>query len=202
MCILILGRGSLAEPIARLAERAGVTVQWSGSTAVAQDTDEPLELLIVVSSTSTVQADLDGVRRKNLQDLVVVNATTPSHNERDDSSSVTSTSSGDATDWWIREVAPGARIVRAFASVPAKAFMDLINRTSSDLTPKLAVPLAGDDREAKERVVAFMRQIVVEPFDLGASSAADLLDPGGALWGKALSQVEMLEAVGWLAGDG
>ena len=42
----------------------------------------------------------------------------------------------------------------------------------------------------------------MEPFDLGALASADVIDPGGALWGKALSQVEMLEAVGWLSGDG
>ena len=48
----------------------------------------------------------------------------------------------------------------------------------------------------------FMRQIGVEPYDLGALASAEVIDPGGPLWGKALSQIEMLEAVGWLSGDG
>jgi predicted dinucleotide-binding enzyme len=64
------------------------------------------------------------------------------------------------------------------------------------------VPLAGDDSEANSLVAQFMREIGVEPFDLGALGSADVLEPGGALWRKALSQVEMLEAVGWLSGDG
>jgi len=33
-------------------------------------------------------------------------------------------------------------------------------------------------------------------------TVSDVLEPGGALWGKALSQVELLEAVGGLSGDG
>jgi hypothetical protein len=176
MCIQILGQGPLAEPIARLAERAGVTVQWSGATA-GSEIDEPVELVILVSALTTMETDPAGWR-----DAVVVDATTSSQT--------------------VRAMAPAARIVRAFVSVPAQAFIDLINRAPSNTAPKLAVPLAGDDREAKVLVAAFMRQIGVEPFDLGALSAGEVLDPGGALSGKALSQVEMLEAVGWLAGDG
>jgi predicted dinucleotide-binding enzyme len=67
---------------------------------------------------------------------------------------------------------------------------------------RLAVPLAGDDRDAKAVVARFMRGIGVEPFDLGAFSNGDVLEPGGALWQKALTPVEMLEAVGYLSGDG
>jgi predicted dinucleotide-binding enzyme len=132
------------------------------------------------------------------QDIVVVDATIPTevegHGDR-----------GAATGWeaeWIQAALPGARIVRAFASVPAEALAAVLNRYTSGQPASLAVPLAGDDRQAKALVGTFMREIGVEPFDLGMLSIADVLDPGGALWGKALSQVEMLEAVGWLSGDG
>jgi predicted dinucleotide-binding enzyme len=47
-----------------------------------------------------------------------------------------------------------------------------------------------------------MREMGVEPFDIGALAAAEVLDPGGALWGLALTPIEMLEAVGELSGDG
>jgi predicted dinucleotide-binding enzyme len=66
----------------------------------------------------------------------------------------------------------------------------------------LAIPIAGDDADAKAAVEMFIRDIGGEPFDLGPSSVAEVLAPGGPLGGKALSQVEMLEAVGWLSGDG
>ena len=69
---------------------------------------------------------------------------------------------------------PGARIVRAFASVPVRAFTDLLS-DASGTAPRITVPLASDDRDAKALVGTFMRQIGVEPFDLGALAIAGLL---------------------------
>ncbi|HKW09479.1 MAG TPA: hypothetical protein VJO33_03805, partial [Gemmatimonadaceae bacterium] len=129
----------------------------------------------------------------------VVDAVTPTQNELVGSSATVASGGFDSV--WIAAMLPGARIVRAFASVPAQALTDLLNY-SSDTATRLAVPLASDDRDAKALVCAFMRQIGVEPFDLGALGSAEAIDPGGPLWGKALSRIEVLEAVGRLAGDG
>jgi 8-hydroxy-5-deazaflavin:NADPH oxidoreductase len=103
---------------------------------------------------------------------------------------------------WIPALIKGARIVRAFASVPADAVATVLHDRTSETTPRLAVPLAGDDQNAKALVITFMRDIGVDPFDLGGLANADVIAPGGALWGKALDPVEMLEAVGLLSGDG
>src|SRR5712672_758226 len=137
---------------------------------------------------------------EGLQKLIVVDAITPTQNELNASSSETALSIG-AESAWIAAMLPGPRLVRAFASVPVQAFTDLLNDASTDTTTRLAVPLAGDDRDAKALVGTFMREIGVEPFDLGALRSAEVIDPGGPLWGKALSQLELLEAVGWLVGD-
>lgn|SRR5436305_5145982 len=201
MRIRIFGRGPLAQPIARLAERAGHTVRWSEQTPVPPYNDELLDLVILAGSRSGVEADLANVSTESLQNLIVVDAITPTQNELDGSSSHTVVSVG-ADSAWIATMIPEPRIVRAFASVPEQAFTDLLNCVSSDEATRLAVPLAGDDRDAKALVGTFMREIGIEPFDLGALSSAEVLDPGGPLWGKALSQVELLEAVGWLSGDG
>jgi len=195
MRIRIFGRGSLAQPLARLAARAGHTVRWLEQTPVPPYSDELLDLVILAGSKAGVESDLANVSAESLQRLIVVDAITPTQNELDGSSIV-----ADAA--WIAAMLPEPRIVRAFASVPAQAFIDLLDDDSSGSSPQLAVPLAGDERDAKAVVETFMRGIGVEPFDLGALRSADVLDPGGALWGKALSQVEMLEAVGWLSGDG
>ena len=48
----------------------------------------------------------------------------------------------------------------------------------------------------------FMRQIGVDPFDLGPSTVSYVMDPQGPLWAKAVSELEMRELVGWLSGDG
>lgn len=200
MLIRIVGRGALAEPIAGLAERAGHTVRWAERAPAAPSIDESFDLAILVGSRSSVEADLADAAAERLHDLVVVDAIVPTRDTLDDSSPETVWSI-EAESAWIATMFPEARIVRAFASVPAQAFTDLLNRNASD-APRLAVPFAGDDRDAKARVGKFMRELGVEPYDLGALDSADVLDPGGPLWGKALSQLELLEAVGRLSGDG
>src|SRR5689334_19158692 len=195
MRIRIFGRGPLAHPIARLATRAGHTVRWLEQTPVPPYSDELLDLVILAGSRAGIESDLANVSAESLQHLIVVDAITPTLNEADGSSIV-----ADAT--WIAAMLPEARIVRAFASVPVQAFIDLLDDSPPQAATPLAVPLAGDDRDAKAVVETFMRGIGVVPFDLGALRSAEVLDPGGPLWGKALSQVELLEAVGWLSGDG
>ena len=201
MRIRIFGGGPLAQPIAGLAERAGHTVRWSDETPVPPYNDELLDLVILAGSRSGVEADLANISGESLQSLIVVDAITPTANEVDGCSPETPLSIG-AESAWIATMIPEPRIVRAFASVPVDAFAALLAGSASDAATRLAVPLAGDDGDAKALVGAFMREIGVEPFDLGALRSAEVLDPGGPLWGKALTEVEMLEAVGWLSGDG
>ena len=200
MLIRVLGRGPLAQSIVRLAERAGHVVRCSDESPEPPDHDELLDLVILAGSRNGVEADLANVSSESLENLIVVDAITPTQNEVPGSSAET-VASTEPESGWIAAMLPGARIVRAFASVPVQAFTDLLDDTSETAT-KLAVPLASDDRDAKALVGTFVRQIGFEPFDLGALGSAEVIDPGGPLWGKALSQIEMLEAVGRLAGDG
>jgi hypothetical protein len=152
-------------------------------------------LVILAGSRAGVEADLANVSTESMQSLIVVDAITPTQKDSD-------RPSAEVESVWIATMLPEARIVRAFASVPAQAFTDLVEATTPDTDKTLAVPLAGDDPEAKALVETFMRDIGVEPFDLGALSNAEVLEPGGQLWGRALSQLEMIEAVGELSGDG
>ena len=200
MLIRIFGRGPLAEPLARLAQRAGHIVRWPDHTAPPPDNDELLDLVILAGSKLGVAADLENASSKTLQNLIVVDAITPAQNDLDSSADLTRSLS-DVTEW-IREMLPCPRIVRAFASVPAQAFAELLEKPPTEDAMKLAVPIASDDGEAKALVGDFLRAIGVAPFDLGALRSAEVLEPGGPLWGKALNQLEMLEAVGTLSGDG
>ena len=59
-----------------------------------------------------------------------------------------------------------------------------------------------DDVEAKRVVATLMREMGVEPFDLGSLKVASAIEPGGALWGRAFTPTELLERVGELSGDG
>ena len=195
MRITILGSGPLAEPLAQLAQRAGHNVRRVEQDANPSDADA--ELVVLAGSSTAVESILRRIAPALSQDVIVVDASIPTQDERRGGAEAAGTEAGG-----IAAILPKARIVRAFASVPAEALRAVLARSAPDQTERLAVPIAGDDRKAKEAVEKFMREIGVEPFDLGALTNSDALNPGGALWGKALNQVEMLEAVGWLSGDG
>jgi predicted dinucleotide-binding enzyme len=202
MRIRIFGRGPLAQSIASLAERADHTVRWAEPTPRPPDADELLDLAILAGSRSSVDADLATVAAETVQRLIVVDAIAPDQEATGGMPLSNAKPGPEAETAWIATLLPEPRVVRAFASVPAQAFTALLSQTAFDGGERLAVPLAGDDADAKTVVEAFIRDIGAEPFDLGPSSVADVLEPGGPLWGRALSSIEMLEAVGWLAGDG
>jgi predicted dinucleotide-binding enzyme len=196
MLIRILGRGRLARPIAGLAEHAGHVVRWSEQPAPGTSDGKQPDLVILAGSRAEIEADHANAVAETPRRLVVVDAIVP-----DDASSEAAPSI-EAESEWIGTLYPEPRVVRAFASVPAQAFTDLLHPSSPNETTKLSVPLAGDDRDAKTLVERLMRDMGVEPFDLGALGAAVALQPGSPLWGKALSPLEMGEAEGWLSGDG
>ena len=197
MRISIVGHGPVAEPLARLAERAGHTVDWGEEGAALSRVGDGADLVILAVSSTAVETILVSILPAISKDVVIVDAIVPAEDDR--GGSEMPASSGTAG---IAATLSRARIVRAFASVPAEALASVLNGPTSEQSARLAVPFAGDDREAKALVAKFMREIGVEPFDLGALGVAALLDPGGALWQKAWSQIEMLEAVGFLSGDG
>jgi predicted dinucleotide-binding enzyme len=196
MRITILGRGPLADPLAELAERVGNTVRRVQDAAAKSGADDAPDLVILAGSSTAIEPLLASVASSIPEGTALIDATIPTQQEGrgEEEQALSGTE-------WIAATVPHARIVRAFASIPAEA-LGAVLRPTSDQPARLAVPLAGDDRDAKAVVETFMRAIGVDPFDLGALRSAEVINPRGALWGKALSQVEMLEAVGWLSGDG
>lgn len=202
MRIRIFGCGPLAGALTGLTERAGHTVWRSRPAPQPPDADELLDLVILADDRRTVDAELANVAAESVRNLIVVDAITPVREDEAGSSSERASSWISATSCWIATMLPEARIVHAFASVPAHAFMELLSRGASGDMTMLAIPIAGDDGDAKAVVEMFIRDIGAEPFDVGPSTIADVLAPGGPLWGMALSELEMFEAVGWLAGDG
>ena len=71
----------------------------------------------------------------------------------------------------IARLAPGAHVVKAFSTLGAETMLD----------PKLAggpvtVPVVGDDRGAKERVVALAREIGLEAVDVGPLRHARIVE--------------------------
>src|SRR5690348_5770496 len=128
MLIRVLGQGPLAQSIVRLAERAGHIVRRSHDTPEPPDNDELLDLVILAGSRNDVEADVANIASESLQDLIVVDAVLPAQNQLDGPPPETLGSIRTKSEW-IGAMLPGARIVRAFASVPVQAFTDLLAET-------------------------------------------------------------------------
>src|SRR5258705_8173980 len=152
MRVRIIGHGPVAEPLARLAERAGHVVRWEEPGAATSGADDAADLVILAFSDAAGETALASILPVISQDVVVVDATSPPENDGQAGGEM-KTASGTAG---IAATLPHGRIVRAFASVPADALAALLNRSTSGQSASLAVPLAGDDRDAKALVATSM----------------------------------------------
>jgi 8-hydroxy-5-deazaflavin:NADPH oxidoreductase len=75
---------------------------------------------------------------------------------------------GDGVGPTSARLLPGTRLVRAFSAVDATA----VEASAEGLGERLAVPVAGDDREAVETAVQLVRDAGCEPLLVGDLAAA------------------------------
>jgi 8-hydroxy-5-deazaflavin:NADPH oxidoreductase len=90
------------------------------------------------------------------------------------------------------EFLPGARLVRAFTSVPAAAIANDAHRSGE----RVAVPLAGDDKEALEIAARLVREAGFEPVVVGGLASAKKFDRGTNVFGQALTAAELRRGLG------
>lgn len=69
---------------------------------------------------------------------------------------------------WLAEMAPGARVVKAFNAILATDLDAMVKDGPSE--PLRALPLAGDDAEAVAAVAALHRELGFEPVEAGPLS--------------------------------
>ena len=82
---------------------------------------------------------------------------------------------------------PGARIVRAFNSMSYKFFVSEANRAGE----RMAIPLAGDDKEALATASTLVRDAGFDPVVVGPLSSAKEFAQGGPLYGLQLTAQEL-----------
>jgi predicted dinucleotide-binding enzyme len=82
---------------------------------------------------------------------------------------------------------PGARIVRAFNSVGSS----ILAREANKKSPLVAIPLAGDDREALEVVSGLVRDAGFEPVIVGGLDRAKEFQMGTAGFGQGSTAAEL-----------
>lgn len=96
--------------------------------------------------------------------------------------------SGRTTSEIVRDLAPGARVVKAFNSVPMQWIADI-----SPTRPKTVLFVSGDETEAKELLRLVLEQIGFACVDLGSLAAGGRLQQiGGPLAGLNLTLEDRL----------
>ena len=96
--------------------------------------------------------------------------------------------SGRTSSEIVADLAPGAKVVKAFSSVPMAWISDF-----SPSKPRTALFISGDDAEAKQQVCALIDQIGFCSIDLGSlATGGRLQQVGGPLGGINLTFSERL----------
>jgi 8-hydroxy-5-deazaflavin:NADPH oxidoreductase len=86
---------------------------------------------------------------------------------------------------------PGARIVRAFNSMGYKFFVSEANRSGE----RMAIPLAGDDKEALATASKLVLDAGFDPVVVGSLARAKDFAQGGPLYGQQLTAQEFRKRV-------
>jgi 8-hydroxy-5-deazaflavin:NADPH oxidoreductase len=93
----------------------------------------------------------------------------------------------------LAAVLPGARLVKAFNTIH---FRHLAGDGVPTGTPgRRAIPIAGDDAQAKATVAALIDQIGFDAYDAGSLAAGRRFDPGTPLFNVALTSDEVAAAL-------
>jgi 8-hydroxy-5-deazaflavin:NADPH oxidoreductase len=87
---------------------------------------------------------------------------------------------------------PGVRLVRAFNTIPAGVLRDQAHRAGE----RVAVPLAGDDREALDIAARLVTDAGFEPVVVGPLARAREFDAGTPVFGRGLTARELRERLG------
>lgn len=98
---------------------------------------------------------------------------------------------GMGTGLAMAEYLPGARVVKAFNALGAPM---LANPAPGGV--RIAVPIAGDSAEDRERVAALVRDAGFEPVIVGPLARAKEFDRGTPVWVKGMNAQQVREALG------
>jgi predicted dinucleotide-binding enzyme len=82
---------------------------------------------------------------------------------------------------------PGTRVVRAFNTIPAGVLRSDAHRSGE----RVAVPLAGDDREALDVASRLVKDAGFEPVVVGPLTRAREFDPGTSVFGRGMTAREL-----------
>ncbi len=105
---------------------------------------------------------------------------------------------GPLTDEWLEmgtglamaQYLPGVRLVKAFNSLGARMLSNPMRNGA-----RIAVPIAGDDQEARDIVADLVRDTGLEPVIVGPLARAKEFDRGTSVWVSGQSAAQIREAL-------
>ena len=152
MKIGIIGRGNVGGGLARFWEQAGHDVVAAGRDGVADAVAHGDVIVLAVPARAVDDALASG---GSLDGKVLVDATNDVARTRDSQAA------------HVAELAPGARVVKAFNALFALTYDKL-----PELDPPAQIVYCVDDAEAKELVAQLARDAHLEPVDVGGLDQA------------------------------
>jgi predicted dinucleotide-binding enzyme len=90
------------------------------------------------------------------------------------------------------EYLPGVRLVRAFNTIPYRTLQSEAHRAGD----RIAIPLAGDDREALTVASRLVKDAGFEPVVVGSLARAKDFDVGTSVYARGLTAQELKKALG------
>jgi len=207
MQIGIIGAGNIGGTLARLWADAGHPVMVSsrhpetlrdlvrniGSNAYSG----PVEEAIAFGKVLLLAIPLKGLSEivpaieEHFDGEVVMDAMNPFPG-RDGEIANTILNRGIASGVATQEQLKRRKVVRAFSSV---YYSDLQTESGREEHP-VAIPIAGNDPEAKQVAADLIRDAGFVPHDLGSLADSKPLDPGGILFGKTYTLEQIRSALG------
>lgn len=94
---------------------------------------------------------------------------------------------GGPTSAYVQSLFPGAALVKAFNTI---FYQSLRGEAGREGKP-MAVPVAGDDPEAKRAAAMLVADAGFDPCDVGGLDRSRVMEPGALLWLKELTLEEM-----------
>ena len=176
------------ENLKALADRLGPSAR-AGTPREAAAFGDVIVIAVPYGAVPQIGRDLAGEMRGK----VVLDAANP-FPHRDGPAAVDARKKG--TGVASAEHLPGVRLVRAFNTIPAGVLRAEAHRPGE----RVAVPLAGDDREALDVASRLVRDAGFEPVVVGPLVRAREFDPGTPVFGKGLTASQLRRGLGSGAG--
>lgn len=166
-------------------ELAPVVADWAGCVAGERTDVVGTEVVVLAFPWRVAEEALDGL---DLTDHIVVDATNPFSADYE----IIDTGRRGSTGA-IAELIPGARVVKAFNTIPAEQLVDAASETAPSAR-RVGIAVAADDADARDEVADLIGDLGFTAVPVGGLDAGrDLMQPATPLFMVPLPASELEE---------